>query len=458
MKSITSMDKFDIESLQENIHFKESKLYFQEVMMTYQIGAYRSSVVTLWSVVVCDIVLRLQDLIDLYNDPHAIKIIQKIKDEQNKDSKSSAWELKILAEVLKQTQLINQADFENLIYLQKQRHLCAHPTLSNEMQLYKPNKETVRALIRNTLESVLSKPPFYTDKIINTILEDLSEIKNILTTRDQVKRYIEDRYLNRLPLEVELKLFKLLWKLTFRLNNDECEQNRFVNFRILIILTERHSLEIYDQVSKNQDYYSNLSKTNSILSALMVYLSSFKQNIFLLLSQAAQITIKEICKQDLWSALYGWFIYNNLTDYYQHIVKNIKYNPRDIIGNDIWKNIFKFSDSNEWENQVTQLITIHYCSAYRDDIIDRRFNESILPNLKYFNDEERIKFLLQNIEANSYIYKRIKLKTDYLILREHFEEILPEDFDYTQYPNFNNQTQQEESSNLSSLLSDTNED
>lgn len=452
------MDKFDIESLQENIHFKETKLYFQEVMMTYQIGAYRSSVVTLWSVVVCDIVLRLQHLIDLYNDPNAIKIIEKIKDEQNKDSKSSAWELKILEEVLKQTQLINQADFENLIYLQKQRHLCAHPTLSDEMQLYKPNKETVRALIRNTLESALSKPPFYTDKIIDTILEDLSETKNILTTRDQVKRYIENRYLNRLPLEVELKLFKLLWKLTFRLEEDKCEQNRFINFRILIILTERHSSEIYDQISKNQDYYSNLSKTNNILPALMVYLSKFKQNIFLLLSQAAQITIKEICQQDLFSALYGWFIYDNLTDYYQYIVQNIQNNSSYIIGKLDWNNVFKFSDSNEWENQVTQLITIHYCSADDENIIYLRFYESILPNLQYFNDEERIKFLLQNIEANPHVYERIQFKSEYSILRKHFEEILPEDFDYTQYPNFNNQTQQEESSNRSSFLSDTNED
>lgn len=458
MKSITSMDKFDIESLQENIHFSETKLYFQEVMMTYQIGAYRSSVVTLWSVVVCDIVLRLQHLIDLYNDPNAVKIIQKIKDEQNKDSKSSAWELKILEEVLKQTQLINQADFENLIYLQKQRHLCAHPTLSNEMQLYKPNKETVRALIRNTLESVLSKPPFYTDKIIDTILEDLSETSKLLTTRDQLKRYIENRYLNRLPLEVELKLFKLLWKLTFRLEDDKCKQNRIINARILWTLTQRHTKEILNLISKDQDYYSNFSKTDTLLFCLILYLSKITDNIFLLLSQAAQITIKEICKQDLLSALYGWFIYDNLTDYYQHIVKYIKNNSSFIIDKLDWKNIFRFSDSHEWENQVTQLITIHYCSASRDDIIDRRFNESILPNLQYFNDQERIKFLLQNIEANPHVYKKIQFKSDYLILRKHFKEILPKDFDFTQYPNFNNQAQQEEISNLSSLLSDTNED
>ncbi|CAI3937824.1 unnamed protein product [Commensalibacter communis] len=204
------MDKSDIELLQENIHFKETKLYFQEVMMTYQIGAYRSAVVTLWAVVVCDIILRLQHLIDLYNDPNAAQILQKIKDEQDKNNKSSAWELQILEEVLKHTKLIDHADFENLKYLQKQRHLCAHPILSDGLQLYKPNKEIVRALIRNTLESVLSKPPFYTDKIIPTILEDLSETQNILTIRDQIKRYLEDRYLNRLPLDFELKLYRSL--------------------------------------------------------------------------------------------------------------------------------------------------------------------------------------------------------------------------------------------------------
>lgn len=325
MKSIVSMDKFDIESLQENIHFKETKLYFQEVMMTYQIGAYRSSVVTLWSVVVCDIVLRLQHLIDLYNDSNAIEIIDKIQSQQNKDRKSSSWELKILEEVLKQTQLINQADFENLIYLQKQRHLCAHPTLSDEMKLYKPNKETVRALIRNTLESVLSKPPFYTDKIINIILEDLSETSATLTTLPQIKQYIESRYLNRLTLKTKFKLYRMLWKFTFLLEDNDCKKNRKVNYQILMVLFERNLSEILELISNDIDYYSKISNTLQIKKWLVLYLSK-NNKIFNLLSNDTKSKIKITCQKDKYCKIFGWFTHDNLNDYYAMLSNRIQKN------------------------------------------------------------------------------------------------------------------------------------
>ncbi|CAI3937002.1 hypothetical protein [Commensalibacter communis] len=445
------MDKFDIESLQENIHFKETKLYFQEVMMTYQIRAYRSAVVTLWSVAVCDIVLRLQHLIDLYNDPNAVKIVQKIKGEQNKDSKSSAWELQILEEVLKQTQLINHADFENLKYLQKQRHLCAHPILSDGLQLYKPNKETTRALIRNTLESVLSKPPFYTDKIIPTILEDLSEAQNILVKKSNVKRYIEDRYLNRLPLEVELKLYRTLWKLTFRLDNVDCKKNRMVNLQILFILTERHPSKIYQHISEDKNYYTNISNSKNIISFLVFYLSETNRNFFLLLSESAQTIIKETCQKNDFSMLHGWFIYENLADYCKIVFVYMNKNSSFIISKIYWENIFNFSDSIEWDNQVNQLMVFYYCSSPSNNIALKRYNSTILPFLDKFNNQEKIEFLLKNIELSYKLCNKETLKSSHQALRKHFEKILPKEFDFTVYPQFNAQTLQETSPDISQL-------
>ncbi|CAI3937334.1 unnamed protein product [Commensalibacter communis] len=445
------MDKFDIESLQENIHFKETKLYFQEVMMTYQIGAYRSAVVTLWSVTVCDIVLRLQHLIDLYNDPNAAQILQKIKVEQDKNNKSSAWELQILEEVLKHTKLINHANFENLKYLQKQRHLCAHPILSDGLQLYKPNKETTRALIRNTLESVLSKPPFYTDKIIPTILEELSEAQNILITQSNIKRYIEDRYLNKLPLEVELKLYRSLWKLTFKLENEECHRNRFLNRQILIILIQRYPSEIYKLVSEETDYFSNVSNSKLIIQYLIIYLSQLKKSFFLLLSQSTQTLIRQACPQDHLCLLFGWFVHENLTDYYKVICKHIIYSRSFIIDSYSWRKIFTFSDNTEWETQVNQLMTFYYSRSPSNDVAFERCNSTILPFFDKFNNQERIEFLLENIELSYKLCNKENLKNNHQALRKHFEKILPKEFDFTVYPQFNAQTLQDIPPDISQL-------
>ncbi|HHC6826529.1 TPA: hypothetical protein ACN33Q_004779, partial [Vibrio parahaemolyticus] len=161
------MKNYELESLKEKIHFGKTQDYFEEVMMAYQIGAYRSAVVMLWSVAVSDVIYKLQYLVDLYNDGAANDILESVRSIQNEDARSSSWELGVIDQVFSNTKLIDSAEYENLRYLQKQRHLCAHPVLKDNLDLHTPNKETVRALIRNTLEGLLSKPPFYTSKVIS---------------------------------------------------------------------------------------------------------------------------------------------------------------------------------------------------------------------------------------------------------------------------------------------------
>lgn len=143
------MKSFELESISEKIHFGKTKEYFDEVVTSYQNQCYRSSVVMLWSVVICDLVYKLQNLVDQYGDAVASNILKDIKKIQTDDPKSPNWELKLLDEVYDKTDFIDSSEYENLRYLQKQRHLSAHPVLRQNLELYKPNKETVRSLIRN---------------------------------------------------------------------------------------------------------------------------------------------------------------------------------------------------------------------------------------------------------------------------------------------------------------------
>lgn len=50
------MHEYSLEKMAEKIHYGKTKEYFGEVLSSYHNENYRSAVVMLWSVAVCDIV------------------------------------------------------------------------------------------------------------------------------------------------------------------------------------------------------------------------------------------------------------------------------------------------------------------------------------------------------------------------------------------------------------------
>ena len=69
----------------DNIYFQKTKKYFKEVISSYSNGNYRSAIVMLYSVAICDILFKLEELKDMYNDEVAKEILQNIE-----NSKSSS--------------------------------------------------------------------------------------------------------------------------------------------------------------------------------------------------------------------------------------------------------------------------------------------------------------------------------------------------------------------------------
>ena len=76
---------FTIEDLIEKINEPKSKELFRDVYATYAQGQYRATVVMLWTVVVCDLIYKLQYLRDVYNDSTAISILNEIENKQKKN-------------------------------------------------------------------------------------------------------------------------------------------------------------------------------------------------------------------------------------------------------------------------------------------------------------------------------------------------------------------------------------
>ena len=430
------MSEFSVENLSEKIHNGKTKLYFQEVLSSYQNGNYRSAVVMLWSVAVCDIIYKLQDLVDLYDDNSAKSILKEITDIQTNDPKSPYWETKLLEDTYKSTKLLDSAEYENLIYVQKQRHLSAHPTLNSDRELHTPNKETVRALIRNTLEGVLIKPPFYTQKIINEILADIAEAAPMINTREKAKRYVESRYLNRLKPETEISIYRSMWKLVFRLDDEECNNNRDINLQVIDVIGKRNFNKIKEIISGDSDYYSNVSTQENILNYLVFYLGK-NPSIYPLLSDDAKLKTQHNSQTTNIGKIYGWFVWSNLEEYYENILllinnnQTAKFNFKDIQ----LQFILEVSDTNEWQKLFCNIASTYYSKSQIYNQADFRFKQAVLPYLKMF-DAETIKFLIECIETNNQVYFRSQAAEDHHQIYLRLIEIYGDKFDLTPYRRF----------------------
>ena len=152
---------YSIESSFERIQNVHTREYFQEVYQTFVNGNYRSSTVMLYSVLICDLVYKMRDLRDLYGDSKAKKILDEIESMQSRNPNSSEWESKLIEFIKDRTTLLEASDIVAIESLQKFRHLSAHPVLNNADLLFSPNRDTVKALMINILQGVLTNPPFF---------------------------------------------------------------------------------------------------------------------------------------------------------------------------------------------------------------------------------------------------------------------------------------------------------
>lgn len=429
------MDEFSLEKIAQKIHFGKTKNYFEEVLSSYHNKNYRSAVVMLWSVVVCDLVYKLQNLIDLYSDASAKLILDEVTSIQEADPKSSGWEVKLLDETFNKTNLLNSIEYEDLRYLQKQRHLSAHPVLNHRRELFTPKKETVRSLLRNALEGLLIKPPFYAQSILNELLEDISENTDALNTREKLKRYIESRYLSRMNSEVECLIYRSLWKFVFKLNNPECELNRKVNYWSLEIIGKRIKTKLISIIENEKDYYSNISSNGLSLEYLTIYLGR-NPDIYNILSEDAKLKIQHCIENTNAGKIAGWYIKNNLEEYYNELRNRIREEVSLDIDIFMWNYIFEISDTTEWQDKCCYLISDYYIRSINYDQADIRFIQALKSRLHLFNIE-LFKYLLLKINNNNQTYHRSAAKEDHLLIKEKIL-LIDDSFDLSEYQYFKN--------------------
>lgn len=364
----------------------------------------------LWTVVVCDLVYKLQTLRDMHGDTTADSLLKDVEAKQVANPTSPDWEVYLLDEVFKRTKLLEAGEHTQLQGLQKLRHLSAHPVLTGTNLLFHPTKEAARAHIRTALEAVLLRPPLFSKKVVNALVGDIAANKASLISKGTLKTYLDARYFPNMPMAIEMELFRALWKFCFKLRNADTDAHRDINVAALGVICDRNPAAIRATIDGDRAYFSDVGPDADVLIALIGFLTEYPA-LHGSLNNAAHILIKAQIDANINLKLTAIFLH---TDFAALIAAMAGESPDafDGVTADNWADFLDNAAKESLLPEACDIAIQNYgkCGSYDD--ADMRFGRFISPILDRI-DAARMTKLLNAIDTNSQTYDRRRAKLDH---------------------------------------------
>lgn len=451
------MYEFIIEKELENVKNKITKECLKEVISSYNNENYRSAVVMLYSTVIVDLLNKLKELDEIYNDKKAKEILNEVKKSQQNGTSKSEWEKKLLTLIKDKTELLNEIELKKINFLHEERNLSAHPVCNEDYVLISPNREEVRAHIRNMFEIIFTKEALLCKNIVNEFLEDISEYYEKIGNVESFERYVRSKYYSRLNNVVKKKLFRSLWKLTFCLDDENSKKNRLICYYSLIHLVKNDIDKFIETMSKEKAYYSNLSK--SILTckyddkhisidktptvALIHFLARYNKFYDLLEDHAKEI-IKNEANKNINLKILTYYMSNNLNEH----IEQIKLAQKNYYQTPNWTYVENYSSINlntlhriyivaneKFMGPNVKQFAIDYvtnaCSYNDAEYLLNSFLRTFIEDL----DINEYKCLLNNMNSNSQIYELRNILKICNSIKGVIENKFPNKINYETYKN-----------------------
>ncbi len=415
----------------DEIYFAKTREYFKEVISSYASGNYRSATVMLYSVVICDILLKLQELKDMYDDTTATAILKEVEKEQKESKSKSSWEKSLLDKVRDKTKLIDLKTYSDISHLYDDRNFSAHPATNENFELYSPSQEVVIAHIKNMLNEILIKPPIFIKNIVDMLTDDLKEKKDIYIDEvEQLSRYLNNKYFDRMPITMKIKTAKVLWRFCFKNTEDEnCKANRVINRKALAVLIRPIVSEMQEEIKNNKEVYTvaRLNECEFQLAALISVLPT----LYDYLDESVKLQLDKFIENDgniQWGA---WFKFDSLEN---HIAFLKASNSLELREHNV-KVAYKYYALYGRKNLILDLFVFLYAESRNFDAADLRYNVLIEPYIKEYSKEQIIE-IIRETNANRQIYGRGNSRYSNTQIIRETRDLLGKDFDFTKYPNF----------------------
>lgn len=422
------MRDFSLETIGKKITSKSTEEYFKEVISSYYNKNYRAAIVTLYSVVICDLLAKLETLEDIFDDEIAKSILEKVKNFQAKSPQRSDWENTLVEDIKERTNLLDNVDYVHINSLKQLRHLCAHPVLDKENKLYTPNHETVGAHIRNMLESVLTKPAILSKKILKTILVDVANKKDILMDKVNLHRYLNSKYLQNLTKSTEVDIFRELWKIVFRLNNDSPKDNRKINYRLLCYLYERNSQGCNEKITGDKEYFSKIG--DGILVSFLIDFLAERDFLYSELTDEVHLKVEKRIEENLEARTVAWFLCANFKE---HLMKVMTNESDYTMASSPILRLLKIGKTKGYLIEVIEYSIWKYSHSRGYNYADNVFSYVLAPFLDDFSLEQ-LHDLCKNIEKNDQAYGRRRAIDDHKQLLKICLKKSDNDFKKDLYP------------------------
>lgn len=431
----------------EEIYFSKTKEYFQEVISSYSNGNYRSAIVMLYSVAICDMLFKLQELKDMFNDTIAEEILREVEKCRNEhDNKSkSRWEKEFIDNVFKKTHLLDLESYTNLNHLYDHRNFSAHPALNENYELISPSKEVTIAHIKNLLQTLFVKPPIFVKNIIDTLSEDLKEKSAVYSNSyADLKVYLENKYYSKMPESMKLSVFKALWKFCFLLpDNEDCRNNLKINRMALSILVGQFESKCIEYLKQNKHLFGVAHDDYCILN-LIIFLSDHSK-LYTELDSDVVLQLNELLDRKESVKFIAWFKYPNASAHLKSL-KNISY----IKVNEIpVKRIVNYYEDIGKIHELLDFFIHIYGESASYHTADVRFEKIIEPFLEKMSHDNYV-HLLTVSNDNNQIYDRYASITANDKIMSCAKDALGLDFDYSKFEHFEFSKETSDSSTTSS--------
>ncbi len=433
------------------IENSKTKDNFLEVLNCYNNGNNRAAVVLLWSVIIADIVFKLQDLDQIHNDGVARDLLEKMTQEQKRSPESPTWEKTMLVMVCERTELIPTVAKSLLDSLKKSRDYCAHPLLGNFQDLYRPTQEEVSCFIRIALEEILCKPPLFAGNIVDSMSESIKAFKSFFPNQEDkepLRNFVEKHFARYFTDTQEKAIFRTFWKFVFFLDNEDCIANREINSQVLEILFERDKEKQKLNIQNDTSFFCRFPPN---AEQKFLFLTFLEKHPAILDSFSAEI--REAIRQTLQSDINHFTKSPFLSESLEEHLKTLRESELPEIQCSSVEFLVTMHPDIVGMDSFLELCVCLYCSSQSFDRANECFDKVIKPYLKRFN-QKHFELLFQKSENYEEMYAKQRYnqllhraraaadyaeilaemrKRDIAFMRESYPQIcqiLPEDVNY----------------------------
>ena len=417
-----------IEKLKLHLSDNRTRICIDEVLSCFYSKNMRSAVVMLYVTTISDVYYKLCDLVEIYNDTTAKAIKDNVEQEWKNNPTSPKWETEIIKKCYQEKRILDKEGYIHLSQLQSERNLCAHPVIDASKELYNPGEATVQGLIINMLVDILCKPSFLAKSFFDAFTEDIERSAENFPTEKELVNFIKIKYIDKIDnKQEEYAIFRKLWKLVFKSNDERCKKNRQNNFAILSLLYQHNTVFFNKKIEEEKEYYSagvNLGK-RSCLTIFIKFLND-DPAIYQHMSQDFKLSFKNKVNSDKEYKAISFCLSENIANHLPKIEHDINYQTANYI--------YEYIKKNEGEASAIDFIIDLYGDSNSYDCADMFFDNLVLPILPVMTEKQLV-HLVKKSNNNSQIYDRRKFPNTRYEIRRFLSKKNPS-FDYSPYTNF----------------------